>query len=110
MEVARIANGRLDAHARRADEDDRLDVSSAQRGFEVGFVEAAVPRLVEDDVVGLRSEVVDDVGVPRVANEDPARAPVAVTASPARSGSCLIQVGESGNPASARSALNAILR
>ena len=57
-------------------DDQRVDASGPELGVEVGLVKPAVAVLVEDDVAVLRLQLLDDVGAPRVADEDPARGAV----------------------------------
>src|SRR5258706_2675286 len=71
--VESVSQSRLDAHAgRTTSEDQRRDRSATQDVIEVGFEEPAVAVLGYDKIAGLRGEFVDDLGVPRIAHQDPA--------------------------------------
>ena len=70
----RITDGGLDADACcRANHDQSLHAPAAQDLIKLGSEEAAVARLVQDDVVGLGRQLGDDLGVPAVPDEDARR-------------------------------------
>ena len=69
-----ISHCGVDTHASgSADKDDCLHASSTELGFELRVIEARVAVLVHHDVVRVRLEFGDDLGVPGVADEDPTR-------------------------------------
>ena len=65
-----ISDCGVDANARRASGKDQvLNSETAQDIIQFCLIEAAEPVLVKDNVPGLRSKLLDDVRVPRVANQ-----------------------------------------
>jgi len=73
----RVADRGLDADSGgAADDDEMFDPLFLQDLMEVRFVETTVTGFVNDCVAGKRSKLVDDVGIPCVANKNSARASV----------------------------------
>ena len=72
-----IADSRLHTDTRRAaGHDQRLDVRALQSRVKVCFEEAAEAVLVYDHVLTRWRQFVDDVGIPRVSNQEAARVSV----------------------------------
>ena len=73
----RVADGGFDTHARGPSGKNQAgDAAAFKNGVEVGLVESAISVLVEHEIVGIRPEFVDDIGIPGIANQDAARGPL----------------------------------